>query len=68
MAITNIQSLYIGNLFENNGKTKGWEDLRGKLDLDDNRKFYWIQIIQTILSGWKKMFIQCSNNISEHHY
>ena len=51
MAITNIQSLYIGNLFENNGKTKGWEDLRGKLDLDDNRKFYWIQIIQTILSG-----------------
>ena len=51
MAITNIQSLYIGNFFENNGKTKDWEDLRGKLDLDDNRKFYWIQIIQTILSG-----------------
>ena len=67
MAITNIQSLYIGNFFENNGKTKGWEDLRGKLDLDDNRKFYWIQIIQTILSGLKKMFIECSN-ITEHHY
>ena len=26
---------HINDLFENNGKTRIWEDLRGKLDLDD---------------------------------
>ena len=51
---------------------RNWEDLRVKLDLDDSRKFYWIQIIHTVSSVWKEMFLACGNNISnliinEHH-
>ena len=30
---------HIGDLFGNNGKMRSWEDLRAKLDLDDNKKF-----------------------------
>ena len=31
---------HIGDLFENNVKIRSEEDLRSKLDLDDNKKFY----------------------------
>ena len=56
---------HIGDLFENNGKTRSWEDLRAKLGLYDNKKFYWRQIIQVIPLTWKKMFLECSNNIGD---
>ena len=54
------------------GKMKRLEDLRAKLDLDDNRKLYFIQIIHTIPSAWKELFLECGSNISnliinEHH-
>ena len=54
------------------GKMKSLEDLRAKLDLDDNRKLYFIQIIHTIPSAWKELFLECGSNISnliinEHH-
>ena len=50
---------------------KSWEDLRAKLGLDDNKKFYWRQIIHAILRAWK-VFLECGDNISdliinEHH-
>ena len=36
---------------------KNWKDFREKLDLDDNKKFYWRQIIPTkILVLGKKCF------------
>ena len=49
-----------------------WEDLRAKLGLNDNRKFYWIQIIHIIPSASKEMFLECGKdisnlNINEHH-
>ena len=31
---------HIGDLFQNDGKMRSREYLRGKLGLDDNRKFY----------------------------
>ena len=63
---------HIRDLFENNSKMKSWEDLRGKLDLDDNKKFYWKQIIHAIPRAWKEKFLECGDNISdliinEHH-
>ena len=63
---------HIGDLFENNGKMRSWEDLRVKLGLDVNEKFYWRQIIHAISRAWKKMFLECVDNISdliinEHH-
>ena len=55
---------HISDLLENNGKMRSWKDLRAKLDLDDNRKLYWIQVIHTILRAWKEMILECGNNIS----
>ena len=51
---------------------KSWEDLTAKLDFDDNKKFHWRQITNKISRGWKEMFIEYGNNISnfiinEHH-
>ena len=42
-----------------------WEDLRAKLGLDDNKIFYWRQIIHAILCAWKEMFLECGDNISD---
>ena len=45
--------------------------MRAKLDLDDNKKFYWRQIVDSIPRALKEMFLQCGDNISniinEHH-
>ena len=51
---------------------RSWEDLRAKLRLDENKKFYWRQILPAISRAWKEMFLDCGNNISdliinEHH-
>ena len=43
---------------------RGCEDLRARLDLDDNEKFYWRQIIRTIPRTWKEIFYECGNNVS----
>ena len=58
---------YIGDLFEDNGKIRSWEDLRAKLGLDGNKRFYfyWRQIIHAIPRAWKEMFLECGNNISD---
>ena len=55
---------HIGDLFEINGKMRSWENLRAKLDLDDNRKFYCRQIIHTISRAWKETFLEPGNNIN----
>ena len=48
------------------------EDLRAKLGLDENKKFYWRQIMDTVPCAWKEIFLECGNNINdliikEHH-
>ena len=44
---------------------KSWEDLRANLGLDDNKKFYWRQIIHRIPRAWIEMFLECGDNISD---
>ena len=49
-----------------------WEALRAALNLDDNKKIYWRQIIHAILRACQEMLLECGNNISnliinEHH-
>ena len=55
---------HIRDFFENNGKMKSWENFREKLELNDNKKIYWSQIIHTTPCTWKEMFSKCGNNIS----
>ena len=47
---------------------RSWENLKAKFDLDDDRKFYWIQIIHTIPIAWKEMFLEHGNNIISNKY
>ena len=56
---------HISDFFENDGKIKRWEDLRAKLGLVDNKKFYWRKIIHAITRAWKKMFLECGDNIND---
>ena len=63
---------HISDLLKNNGKLRSWEDLRAKLDLGGNKKFYCIQIIHTISRARKEVFLECGDNINnlvinEHH-
>ena len=44
---------------------RSWEDLTAKLALDDNREYYWRQIIYAIPCAWKEMFLECGNNICD---
>ena len=44
---------------------KSWEDLRAKLGLDDNKKFYWRQIIHAISRALKEMFLEWGDNFSD---
>ena len=44
---------------------RSWEDLRRKLALDDNKNFYWRQIIHVIPCAWKEICLECGNNISD---
>ena len=51
---------------------RSWENLRAKLGLDDNKKFYWRQIIHEIPRPWKEMVLEYGNNtndliIKKHH-
>ena len=43
---------------------RSWEDFRAKLYSDNNRKFYWQQIIHIIPSAWKEIILEYGNNIS----
>ena len=52
---------HIGDLFKSNRKMRSWEDLRSKLGLDDNKKFYRRQIIHAIPRAWKDMFLECGS-------
>ena len=54
---------YIGDLFENNGKMRSLEEVRGKSNVDDHKKFYCRQIIYTIPLAWKTMLLQGGKNI-----
>ena len=60
---------HIGDLFENNGKMRSWEDLRAKLGLDDNKNFTGDKLSTQSLVLRN---LDCGDNISdliinEHH-
>ena len=56
----------------NNSRIRTWGDLTAKIDLNDIKKFYWLQLIHAIPSSLKEMLLECGNNIinliiNEHH-
>ena len=40
---------FIGQLFNDNGNIKPWEDIKIESDLKDTQKIYWLQLINALL-------------------
>ena len=63
---------FIGQLFNDNGKIKPWEDIKIEFHLKDTKKIYWLQIIDALPKSWKDITLKDKGNtknlvIFDHH-
>ena len=63
---------FIGQLFNDNGKIKPWEDIKIEFHLKDTKKIYWLQIIDALPKSWKNIILKDKGNaknlvIFDHH-
>ena len=59
-------------MFNDNGNTKPWKDLKIEFHLKDTRKIYWLQIIDALPKTWKDIILNNKGNakglvIFDHH-
>jgi len=63
---------FVGQLFEDNGTLKSWERIKEEHCLSDNKKFFWMQLIDAIPKAWKTAISNDKGNaknltIYDHH-
>ena len=63
---------FIGQLFNQNGNIKPWEDIKIQFHLKDTQKIYWLQIIDALQKSWKDAILKDKENakkliIFDHH-
>ena len=63
---------FIGQLFNDNGNMKPWEDIKIEFHLKDTQKIYWLQIIDALPKSWKDIILKNKGNakklvIFDHH-
>ena len=63
---------FIGQLFNENGNIKPWEDIKIEFHLKDTQKIYWLQIIDALPKSWKDAILKDKGNaknlvIFDHH-
>ena len=60
---------FIGQLLNDNGKIKPWEDIKIEFHLKDTKKIYWFQIIDALPKSWKDIILKDAKNsvIFDHH-
>ena len=63
---------FIGQFFNDNGKTKTWEDIKTEFHLKETQKIYWLQIIDALPKSWKDANLKDKGNakklvIFDHH-
>ena len=63
---------FIGQLFNDNGNIKPWEDIKIEFHLKDIQRIYWLQIIDALPKSWKDIFLKGKGNakdlvIFDHH-
>ena len=71
-SLSKKQINYVGQFFENDGKTKMWEKLRTEYNLPSSKKFVWMQIINALPKSWKETFLTNEGNLNnlvihDHH-
>ena len=55
---------HIGQLFNENGMTKAWLDIKMQFNLSNKEHYFWIQLINAIPKSWKEE-LRRSNHISD---
>ena len=63
---------FIGQLLNENGNIKPWEDIEIEFHLKDTQKIYWSQIIDALPKSWKDAILKDKGNakslvIFDHH-
>ena len=53
---------FIGQLFNENGNIKPWEDIKIEFHLKDTQKIYWLQIIDALPKSWKDAILKDKGN------
>ena len=55
---------HVGQLFNENGMTKAWLDIKTQFNLSNKQHYFWIQLINAIPKSWKEE-LRRSNRISD---
>ena len=55
---------HVGQLFNENGMTKAWLDIKTQFNLSNRQNYFWIQLINAIPKSWKEE-VRRSNPISD---
>ena len=55
---------HVGQLFNENGMTKAWLDIKTQFSLSNKQHYFWIQLINAIPKSWKEE-LRRSNHISD---
>ena len=53
---------FIGQLFNDNGDIKPWEDVKIEFHLKDTQKIYWLQIFDALTKLWKDIILKDKGN------
>ena len=52
---------YVGQLFNGNGMTKVWFDIKTQFNFSNKQHYFWIQLINLIAKSWKEELVEKSN-------
>ena len=55
---------FIGQLFNENGHIKPWEDIKIEFHLKDTQKIYWLQIIDALPKPWKDAILKDKKRVN----
>ena len=53
---------FIGQLFNDNGNIKPWEDIKTEFRLKDTHQIYWLQIIDALPKSWNDVILKDKEN------
>ena len=53
---------YVGQLFDNNGEIKDWENIKLEFNLENKVYFSWMHMIDSVPVSWKRNIMDDNSN------
>ena len=53
---------FVGQIFQENGKTKSWDYVKSEYNLESKLKYRWIQLTDALPKLWKDRILNCVGN------